>query len=843
MVISKTFKSKFLAESMLVCTIVLMSPCLLLAQVSVTTYHSDLARTGQNLNEPVLTPANVNLTSFGKLFSYQLDGQVYTQPLYMPNITIPNNGVHNVVYLATEHDSVYAFDADNNTGGNAIPLWQVSFINPPTVTTIPSSDYGTCTDLHPEIGITGTPVIDPSTGTMYLLARTKENGNYLDRLHALDIATGAEKFGGPVEVNASVPGTGGGGTTVVLDNFTQNQRAGLVLQNGQVYIGFSLLCSAEPFYGWLLAYDAHTLQQTAAWNSTANGSHGGIWAGGSAPAVDSSGNTFLATGDGTFDAYAGGSDYGSSIVKLPLPTANWAPTDYFTPYDFNYQNEQNLDLGSAGVVLMPDQPQGPHQHLLFMSGKEGTIYLVDRDQMGHFHHGKDSQIVESLPAALVGGQWGSPAWWNNYAYFSGAHDVVKGFGFDPITGLLSTTPVSQSPPSYLYFNGSTPVISANQNNSAILWAAENHDGQATMHAYDATALDTELFNTRQNPTRDGAGTGVRFMVPTIADGKVYLATNFRLGVYGLFTFRPSSVAFPTQLAGTTSATRTVTLTNPNIALMNITSIATTGEFQLSGGTCPISGGQLAPGTNCTIGVQFVPQGGGIKSGNVNVALQGQSPITVPLTGTGKSLTFAPNSMNWAVVLVGHTSVPKLLTVNIFGKDPTTFNSVNIGTDSAEYAISSNTCIGSFTGPSQCTIYVTFTPNYSGTRSGTLNLSDTSGNQVINLTGTGEGVGLSATFLGFGKVKVGGTSAPKTLTAQVLGKASATFGSISLNGANPGDYSVQSDTCSNQTIPGGGSCQVVLVFKPSLSGTRTANLNVPNNDGPSPLVVKLSGTGQ
>jgi hypothetical protein len=839
-----TFKSNFLAASIVLCAIVVMLQCLSMAQVSVTTYHNDLARTGQNLNEPVLTPANVNVTDFGKLFTHTLDGQVYTQPLYVPNVTIPNNGVHNVVYVATEHDSVYAFDADNNTGGNADPLWRVSFIDPPTVTTIPSSDFGDCHDLNPEIGTTGTPVIDLSTGTMYLLARTKESGNYVDRLHALDIATGAEKFGGPVEVNASVPGTGGGGNTVVFDHFTQNQRAGLVLKNGVVYMGFSLLCSAEPFYGWLLGYDAHSLTQTAVWNSTADGSHGGIWAGGSAPAVDTNGNFFLATGDGTFDAETGGSDYGSSIVKLPPPTANWAPSDYFTPFDFKYQNEQNLDLSSAGLVLMPEQPQGPHHHLLFLAGKEGTIYLVDRDQMGHFHQGKDSQIVEALPGALPGGQWGSPAWWNNYAYFSGAQDVVKSYGFNATTGLLSTTPVSESSPTDLYFNGSTPVISANQNSNAIVWTAETHIGQATMHAYDALELDNELFNTKMNPTRDGAGNGARFMVPTVANGKVYLATNFRLATYGLFTFRPSSLTFPVVLAGTISSTRTVTLTNPSIAAMNITSIAATGEFQLASGTCPISGGQLGPGASCTIGVQFAPQGGGSKSGNVNVTVAGMSvPLTVPLTGTGKSLTFTPTQMDWGAILIGQTSVPKLLTVNIFGKDPTTFNSVKIGNDSAEYAISSNTCTGSQQGPSHCSIYVTFTPNYSGPRSGTLNLSDTSGNQVINLTGTGEGIDLSAKFLGFGKVKVGTTSAPQTLSAQVLGTASATFGTASFNGANPGDYGIQSDACSGQTIPAGTGCQIKLVFKPLHSGARTANLNLPNNDGISPLVVKLSGQGQ
>src|SRR5229473_7678962 len=289
-------------------------------QVMVGTWHNDNLRTGQNIRETILTPSNVNSSLFGKLFSHVIDSYAYAQPLYLSNITIPNKGVHNVVYVATEHDSVYAFDADSNTGANAGPLWKVSFINPQAgVTTIPSTDYVACVDLSPEIGITGTPVIDANTGTMYLVARTKENGQYVERLHALDITTGAEKFGGPVAIQASVPGTGEGGTVVQFNPFTQNQRAGLVLQNGLVYIGFALLCEAEPFHGWLLAYGAQSLQQVGVWNSSPNGKWNGIWAGGAAPAVDNNSNLFFATGDGTFDLPVGGSDFGSSVVKLPPP--------------------------------------------------------------------------------------------------------------------------------------------------------------------------------------------------------------------------------------------------------------------------------------------------------------------------------------------------------------------------------------------------------------------------------------------------------------------------------------------------------------------------------------------
>ena len=818
------------------------------AQVSVTTYHNSNTRTGQNINELVLRPANVNVTTFGRLFTRSLDGQVYVQPLYVPNVVIPNKGVHNVVYVATEHDSVYAFDADSNTGANAGPLWKVSFINPQAgVTTIPSTDYVACVDLSPEIGITGTPVIDANTGTMYLVARTKETGQYVERLHALDITTGAEKFGGPVAIQASVPGTGEGGTVVQFNPFTQNQRAGLVLQNGLVYIGFALLCEAEPFHGWLLAYGAQSLQQVGVWNSSPNGKWNGIWAGGAAPAVDNNSNLFFATGDGTFDLPAGGSDFGSSVVKLPPPpgSGTWLASDFFTPYNQATLTQKNLDLGSGGVVLFPDQPVGsPHQHLMVTGGKEGTIYLLDRDQLGHFNPNNNSQIVQVLPLAL-NGLWGSPAWWNNNAYFSGSNDVVKSFSFDPVSGLLSTSPVSQSSSSYQYINGSTPSVSANGISNGIVWAAENHLRVARMHAYDATNLATELYNTTQSPTRDGAGAGIRFMVPTVANGKVYLATNNLLGVYGLFMFLPATLSFPAQLASTTSATRTTTFTNPNPATMHISSITVTGQFTVTGGTCPIAGGTLAPGISCTIGVAFAPQGGGTKSGSLKVNIVGSSsPLTIPLTGIGKSVTFAPLTLNWGTpILLSHTSAPKLVSVTIWGTDPTTFNSVNIGTNSAEFAISSNTCVGSITGPNQCSIYVTFTPQNSGTRTGTLNLGDTSGNQIISLTGTGEGVQLTPASLGFGTLPVGNTSAAKTVTVGVLGSTAATFGTITIGGTNPGDYSLQSDTCSTKTVAGGSNCQVSVVFKPTASGSRPASLSIPNNDGPSPLLLNLSGSGQ
>jgi hypothetical protein len=505
------------------------------AQVSVTTQHNDNARTGQNLGETVLTPANVNTQQFGKLFSQTVDGHVYAQPLYLPNVSIPGKGTHNVVYVATEHDSVYAFDADSNTGGNASPLWQKSFINPSKgITTVSSGDVG-CTDLTPEIGVTGTPVIDTSAGTLYVVAKTKESGVIQQRLHALDVTTGAEKFGGPVLIHTKFPGTGDGSHNgyVHFDPLREAQRSGLLLQNGAVYVGWASHCDIGPYHGWIMSYDADTLVQTGKWNSSPDGGLDGIWQGGSGLAADAKFNLFVASGNGTFDVDGGGKDYGDSIIKLKLKPPRIKPVDYFTPYDQDYLRRVDADLGSGGVLLLPDQT-GPHKHLLVQAGKEGTVYLVDRDQMGHFNPNNNDQIVQELTGAM-GGLWSVPAWWNNNIYFGGSGDYLKMFAFDPVQGLLSTQSVSESG-TFFGYPGPTPSVSANGNTHGIVWALQTDDyngGSATLHAYDATDLSKELYNTSQNFARDNPGGAVKFTVPTIVNGKVYVPALKRLSVYGL----------------------------------------------------------------------------------------------------------------------------------------------------------------------------------------------------------------------------------------------------------------------------------------------------------------------
>lgn len=491
-------------------------------------YHNDAGNTGQNLNETVLNPSNVNATQFGKLFSYALDGQSFSQPLYVPNVPVPSQGNHNLILAATEHDSVYAFDADTQA-----TLWTVNFTNPAAgVTTVPASDLAQApgydgSPIQPEIGITGTPVIDGSSGTLYVVAMTKENGAYVHRLHALDITTGSEKFGGPVVIHASVPATSG---QVVFDSMHHLQRPALLLSGGVVYICFGSYSDWNPYHGWLIGYDASTLAQVVVWNATPNGTEGSFWQAGASLSVDAGGNIFGIVANGTFDADTGGSDYGESVVELKPPTLS--VSDYFTPFNYKQLNAGDIDFGSAGITLLPDQP-GPVPHLAVTAGKEGKIYLLNRDNLGKLQSGSDSQIVQSIPNALgpsniEGRNFSTATYWQGNVYFIGTQDSIKQFVLT--NGLLSTSPVSTGPSTY-QFPGGNMSISANGAQNGIVWAIE---AGSILHAYDATNVSRELYNTNQSGSRDQFGTAVRFTVPTVMNGKVYVAGKTQLAVFGLF---------------------------------------------------------------------------------------------------------------------------------------------------------------------------------------------------------------------------------------------------------------------------------------------------------------------
>ena len=501
------------------------------AYVGVLMYHNDVGSTGQNLNETILKPSNVNATQFGKLFSYPVDGAVYAQPLYVQSVTIPSQGAHNVVYVATQHDSVYAFDAD---GKSPNPLWHVSFLNSPGVVPVPAP----APNLYPglEIGIPSTPVIDGATGTLYVVAYTFEPpGVYVYRLHALDITTGAEKFGSPVVVQGTVSGTGvasDGEGHVAFVPGKHLQRAALLLSNGTLYLAFASHDDSLPFNGWLFAFDSQMLKQTGVFNSAPNAWGAGIWQSGAGPVADAAGNVYLTTGNGAFDASMGGQDYGDSVVQFP-PGGVLNVSGYFTPFDQANLAEGDLDLASGGVLVVPDQA-GPHPHLLIAGGKEGTVYVLDREDLGGYNPQDNSQIVQSVPKATTVGFFCTPAFWENNIYYMGIYDSLKQY---QLTNGLLSTPVAQSSAGFQY-PGATPSISANGSTNGIVWAIDTsanaqRAGPAVLHAFDATNVGQELYNTNQAATRDQPGGAVKFAVPTIFNGKVYIGTTSELDVYGL----------------------------------------------------------------------------------------------------------------------------------------------------------------------------------------------------------------------------------------------------------------------------------------------------------------------
>lgn len=530
--------STFVFSRLFLLCVALLLPFPVLSQVNVLTYHADNARTGQNVRERILTLQNVNSTAFGKLFAHPVDGQIYAQPLELQNVQIPGVGKHNVVYVATEHDSVYAFDADNNTGANANPLWQVSFIDPANgITPIPEADIGV-NFIYPEVGITSTPVIDATTGTLYVVAATKENGAYFQRLHALDVATGIEKFAGPVEIDATVAGTGWGSVNgqISFDPLREHQRAALLLSRGVVYIAWSShgLESQYVYHGWVMGYDAKTLTQTAVVNITPNGKQGGIWLSGGGLTAGPKGDLFTLTGNGTFDIDQGGIDYGESFLHL---TPDLQVADFFSPYDEAELSDNDRDLGGGEALIFPETNYAIIPHLAVGAGKGGTIYLVDLRDMGGFNP-LQNQNLETIENAFDGnGMFNSPGYWQQRLYFCASKDVLRIFQI--ANGMISPTPIATSTHA---FNspGATSVISANGATNGIVWLLEYVKSQtnqgygdpAVLHALDATNA-MELYNSSQAGSRDVPGYSLHFIAPIVANGKVYVGTANELDVFGL----------------------------------------------------------------------------------------------------------------------------------------------------------------------------------------------------------------------------------------------------------------------------------------------------------------------
>jgi len=505
----------------------------------VYTYHNDLARDGVNAQERALTTANVKSNTFGKLFGCAIDAPAYAQPLWVANLNI-NGGKHNVAFVATVHNTVSAFDADANP---CVKYWSKSLLGNGE-TFVASTDVIT-DDISPDIGIIGTPVIDPATQTLYVVSKSKATGtnctpatSCFQRLHALSLTDGSEKFGGPANITSaiSVPGNGDGssGGQVPFNTLRQNQRPGLVLSNGVVYVAWASHGDHTPYHGWVVGFDKSTLAIVSMFNANPNGSDAGIWMSGGAPAVDAAGNLYFLTGNGTFDADSGGSDYGDSTVKLST-SGGLSVVDYFTPKDQDTLNSGDIDHGSGGAAILMDQPAGsPVTHLVIGGGKAGTLFLLDRDHMGHFNSSSNN-VVQELSTS--GGELDcTAALWNNSLYLAGSGDVLKQFPFNAATGQFAAA--SHSSSHAFGGKGSTPSISASGTTTdGIVWAIDagahgSPGGPAVLHAYDAANVGSELWNSSQN-AGDAAGNAVKFTVPTVANGKVYVGTQKELSVYGL----------------------------------------------------------------------------------------------------------------------------------------------------------------------------------------------------------------------------------------------------------------------------------------------------------------------
>src|SRR5579883_2218359 len=606
---------------------------------AVLTYHNDNTRQGVNSTERILTPANVNTNRFGRLFAYSVDGFVYAQPLVMTNVSIPGKGVHNVLYIATEHNSVYAFDADDNSGANASPLWQTSFLGP-GVTTVPNGDVGT-TDITPEVGVTSTPVIDPVTGTIYLEVKTKEGAAYVHRLHALDITTGFERtnFNSPAVITCTnYPGVGTGDNDgknpphVLWNALREHCRPAMTLLNGAVYMSFASHGDNQPYHGWMFAYNAtNVAQQIGAFNATPNGGLGGFWDGGGGPSVDPQGNLYFQTGNGTFDGgttVTSTNNYAMSLLKLAT-TNGLKLVDYFAPNNAVALSDGDQDLGSSAPMILPDSAGSPaHPHLVVGGGKTAPIYLVDRDNMGRFNGtANPNNIVQQFNGGPGGDRDVSPAFFNNTLYLIDSNNRIGAYSI--ANAQFNTTPV-ESPDAYDNKGGASVSISASGTSNAIVWAIYNSGGQspntpAVLRAYNATNLTQELYASDQLPSRDSAGDAVKFTLPTIANGKVYVGAQYSVTVYGIASsFLNTPVISPNGGTFTNSVLVSISDSSPGVTI-----------YYTVDGTAPTVNSPIYTGpfslTNSAAVQAFAAKTGSVNSGIAAAQFLNSSAIG---SGTG-----------------------------------------------------------------------------------------------------------------------------------------------------------------------------------------------------------------
>ncbi len=622
------------------------------AAVDVLTIHNDIARTGQNLGEGILTPANVNPTNFGRLFTLTVDGKVDAEPLYVSGQIMGDGQPHNLLIVATENDSVYAFDADSGAA-----LWQVSLLLSGET---PSDDRG-CSQVEPTIGVTGTPVIDLSSGpngTIYAVAMSKNSSStYFQRLHALNLKTGADQFGGPVVIQGTYPGTGedNSGGNVFFDPKQYKARPGLLVVSGVVYIGWSSHCDDQPYTAWLMGYDESSLAQVTLLNFTPNGQEGSIWQAGAGPAADTQGNIYFLMANGTFDTtltpagFPSHGDYGNGFMKVAPFPAGLSVTDYFTMENTVSESNGDVDLGSGGALVLPDMvdANGVTRHLAVGAGKDANIYLVDRDNMGKFSPTAD--LNYQLPAVLGGGVWSSPAYFNGSLYYGASGDTIRAYAFSQAR--LSSSPTSHSAQTFAY-PGATPSISANGSSNGIVWVAEN-TSPAVLHAYNAANLAVELYNTNMaSGSRDHFGSGNKYITPTVVNGKVYVGTTNGVGVFGIL---PGGAAPAVTSSLTASAVVGTSFRYQITATNGPTSFGTStlpAGLAFNSASGVIAGVPSAAGTsNVTISATNIHGSG---SATLSIAVSNACSFTLSpannsflnIGGTGSVSVIAPGGCGW-----------------------------------------------------------------------------------------------------------------------------------------------------------------------------------------------------
>ncbi|HVI09722.1 MAG TPA: choice-of-anchor D domain-containing protein [Candidatus Binatia bacterium] len=877
----------------------------------VLTQHNDNSRTGQNLLETTLTPTNVTSSTFGKVFSFAVDGQIYAQPLWVPSVTI-GGVLHDVVYVATEYNSVYAFDAEPDLPGHsAAALWHRSFNNVAKgIVPVPCGSDGSSTDIScnvfPWYGITGTPVIDPVTKTMFLVVRTQEttNGvsNYYQRLHAISIVTGADKSGSPVVISGQVPGTGAGssGGFVAYDPLADIQRVGLTLSNGTIYIGW-----AGAAHGWIMAYNETTLKQTGIFNTAPNAVLGGVWQTGNGFAVDSSGNIYASVGDATFDANTGGVDYGDTLLEL---NSSLQVENYFTPKDEGCRTYQtnDLDLGSAGPLLLPTQG-GKVANEILVSGKSGTginnttgcdtsdLYLLNRADLGGFTS-SDSQVLEELtdpPGGQAQGFWSNPAFWQgtenaggtsgtSYVYMAGTSLAgngniggaldqypINGVSGSGETALLNTAPSAQT--TNTFPQGATPSVSSNGTKNGIVWAIERADSldqqpgdtAAVLYAYNADNVSTMLYNSSQMTNgRDQAGCANKFQTPTIANGRVYVGTQTQLDIYGLLSVPPPTEGIyatpicytwttPVQI-GQKSPAHSFTLKNYGTAAITISSILLTGpnSGDFSKSLSNKCGKTLAAGASCTVSTAFAPSTGLPEMAYITITDSAAgSPHNIRLVGTGESPTvnITPPFVAFGQQDINIASAPQVVTVANSSGIPVTISSITITGTNATMFSQTNNCPASLQVNANCTINVVFEPTTTGDLSANLNITDNAQGspQVVSLTGAGVQPNAVITAPNPPQINFGQVKTGTSSAPQPVSLLNNGGGPLyisSITFTGPNPTEFSQTNNCGSTLASGATCTINVTFSPTTQGTGQAYMNINDNSVPSPQQVSLSGDG-